>query len=465
MPKGLEHLFNPKSIAVVGVSDKPGKLSGVIMESLAASGFPGTVYPVNPRHTTIGGQRCYQSIEAIGAEIDLAVLAVPASEVVPVLRNAGSTVKSAIVISGGFAESGAKGVAVEKELSEIARKGHLRIIGPNCMGIFDTVSKVDTFFIPGDRIRRPAKGGLSIISQSGSFAATALDELASEGIGVARVISYGNMSDVNESDCLDFLAEDVHTAAVALYIESVADGRRFVEAASRCSSKKPVIAVKVGRRDAGVSAARSHTGALAGRYEAYKAAFRKAGVIELDGYEEFMGGCKAFGRGISARGNRVAIITDGGGVGVNLADLCESAGLDVVPVSEDIRERLVSVFPPYFSIGNPMDLTGSATDDMFADALDAALSGDSFDIVIAAVLWGPPGLTDDLPEMLAQKAMLSGSKPVLVCTPGGDFARGRDAIFRRHGQTVFATPEGAVRAASILARSAGMKARRIKKDG
>lgn len=465
MPKGLEHLFNPKSIAVVGVSDKPGKLSAIIMESLAESGFPGMVYPVNPRHTTVGGQRCYQSIEAIGADIDLAILAVPASEVIPILRNAEGTVKSAVVISGGFAESGAQGTVAEKELAAIARKSGLRIIGPNCMGIFDTISKVDTFFIPGSRIRRPARGGLSIISQSGSFAATALDELACEGIGVARVISYGNMCDVNESDCLDFLAEDVHTSAVALYIESVGDGRRFVEAASRCSSKKPVLAVKVGRRDSGASAARSHTGALAGRYEAYKAAFRKAGVIELEGYEDFMCGCKAFGRGTSAKGNRVVIITDGGGIGVNLADLCETAGLVVVPVPDNVRERLASVFPPYFSIGNPMDLTGSATDDMFADALDASFSGDSFDIAIVAVLWGPPGLTDDLPEMLAQKAMLFGSKPMIICSPGGDYARGRAGLFRRHGHTVFATPEGAVRAASILARSSGMAKRRVKKDG
>lgn len=465
MPKGLKHLFNPNSIAVVGASDKPGKLSAIIMESLTDAGFPGVVYPVNPRHAVVGAQRCYQSIEAIGTDVDLAVFAVPASEVVPALRNAGSRVKSAIVISGGFGESGAQGIAAEKELAEIARKGQIRIIGPNCMGIFDTISKVDTFFIPGNRIRRPVRGGLSIISQSGSFAATAIDELASEGIGVARVISYGNMCDVNESDCLDFLAADPHTGAVALYIESVADGRRFVEAASRCSSKKPLLAVKVGRRDSGASAARSHTGALTGRYEAYKAAFRKAGVIELDGYEDFICGCKAFGRGTSAKGNRVVIITDGGGVGVNLADMCESAGLEVVPVPDNVRERLAPVFPPYFSIANPMDLTGSATDDMFADAIDAVFSGDSFDMAIVAVLWGPPGLTDDLPEMLAQKAMLFGSKPLIICTPGGDYARGRAGLFRRHGQTVFATPEGAVRAASILARSAGMTARRVKIDG
>src|SRR3989338_5592519 len=259
----ISFFFNPRSIAVIGASPIPGKLSYVILENLKKGGFLGAIYPVNPKYKFINEKRCYSSIAEIGSDIDIAVIALPAHVVAESLKSAGKKVKGAIIVSSGFKEMGDEGIKLEQDIKEIAEKNRIRVMGPNCLGIYDTISNVDTFFIPRDRIGRPDKGGISIISQSGSFAGTIMDELAYEGIGVARVISYGNRVDVGETDCLEFLAGDGATKIIALYIESVDDGRRFVDAASRCTRKKPVIAVKVGKRGAGVYAARSHTGAMA----------------------------------------------------------------------------------------------------------------------------------------------------------------------------------------------------------
>ncbi|MBI5642700.1 MAG: CoA-binding protein [Deltaproteobacteria bacterium] len=451
--KRLDAFFSPGSVAVVGASAEPGKLSNIILESLKKTGFPGEVYPVNPKYSSIGELPCYPSISDIGSnKVDLAVFALPAEKTIDVLRQSAGLIKGAIIIGGGFGETSEEGKVLERKIKEFVKETGIRVIGPNCMGIYDTVSRLDTFFIPGDRIERPVKGGLSILSQSGSFAITAMDELAAEGVGVARVISYGNKADVGETDCLEFLVDDEETTAVAIYIESIEDGRRFVEAAARCAAKKPVMAVKVGKAGAGINAARSHTGAIAGRYEIYRAAFRKAGVIELDGYEDFIAACKAFGTRKEALGNRVMIITDGGGMGVGIADACSASGLEVPPLSEGLIEKLAGVFPPYFAISNPIDLTGSATDGMYAEALERTLSEDVYDMAIVAALWGPPALSDGLPALLADRAEFI-KKPVLICSPGGRYSRAKAELFRRSGFPVFPTPEAAVRAASVLARA------------
>ncbi|HKJ87275.1 MAG TPA: CoA-binding protein, partial [Gammaproteobacteria bacterium] len=384
----LESLFHPRTVAVVGASDKPGKISGVIMESLAAAGFDGEVYPVNPSREEVGGVKCYPTLGHIEGGVDLAVLAVPAGVVPGVLEESPGAARGVVIIGGGFGEAGPEGKELERRVRDLARKSGTRVIGPNCMGLYNSSAGLDTFFIPREKVRRPPAGGVSIISQSGSFAITAMDELASEGVGVARVVSYGNKLDVNEADCLAYLAEDESTTAVAVYMESVTDGHAFVEAASRCAAVKPVMALKVGRFGAGASAARSHTGALTGRYEVYRAAFRKAGVIEVGGYEEFIGGCKALGAEKTPRGRRVAIVTDGGGIGVGLADSCSEAGLEVPPLDEYVKEELAGEFPSYFGVSNPLDLTGSVTDGLFAEAVEKVLDGDNFDMAIVAALWG-----------------------------------------------------------------------------
>lgn len=454
----IDFFFNPGAIAVIGASATPGKLSNVIMKSLLGAGYAGRIYPVNPNCKSVEGIECHPSVSAIKDDIDIGVFALPSAAVPEAVRGAAGRIRGAVIISGGFGETGSSGQKLEHELKDIVRQTGMRIIGPNCMGLYDTVSKVDTFFISPERIQRPGRGGLSIISQSGSFAVTAMDELAGEGIGVARVISYGNKADINEADCLEFLADDGQTTAVAVYIESVEQGRRFVEAASRCSSKKPVMAIKVGKTKPAIAAARSHTGSLAGRYEVYRAAFKKAGLIEIDGYEDFISGCKALATLKRALGRRVIILTDAGGFGVGIADACAQAGLEVAPLPAGLKEQFTRTLPPYCSVANPIDLTGSVTDEMFYRCLDKTLAGDDYDLAIVASLWGPPALTDELPRLFADNYRMTG-KPVIVCTPGGAFTRAKMKLFEKEGLPVFHTPEAAVRAASVLAGGANAQSK------
>ena len=444
----ISFFFNPKSIAVIGASPIPGKLSYVILENLKKAGFLGAIYPVNPKYSSINNLRCYKSITETNDNIDIAVIVLPAPVVADSLKSAGKKVRGAIIISSGFKEIGDEGKRLEEGIKEIAEKNSIRIMGPNCMGIYDTVSKIDSFFIRGDRIKRPIRGGISIISQSGSFAATIMDELASEDVGVARVINYGNRIDVNESDCLEFLTDDEETKVVALYIESVNDGRRFVEAASRCTRKKPVITVKVGRRDAGVHAAKSHTGAMTGRYEIYSAAFKKAGIIEVDGYEGFKDACRILNIHSQVKGKRILIITDGGGIGVRITDACDNSGLEVTGLSEEIKKRLLSKLPPFCAVGNPIDLTGSVTDEYYITALEEGLKN-GFDIVIMAILWGPPQLTEGLVDKL-REFKTKQNIPIVICSPGGKFTKRINSLFEGKGMPVFSSPESAVRAAAIL---------------
>jgi acetyl-CoA synthetase (ADP-forming) len=444
----ISFFFSPQSIAIVGASPRPGKPSHVILESLKRIGYPGATYLVNPNYEYIDGSRCYRSLSEIQDDIDVAIFVLPASTVIEIMERT-ENVKGAIIVSAGFKETGDAGTKLEEKLKEIGERKGIRIIGPNCMGIYDTVSQVDTFFTPEERVRRPKRGGLSILTQSGSFAELIMNEMISMDIGVARIVSYGNRVDVGETDCLNFLMDDEATKVVAIYMESVDDGRRFVEVASRCTKKKPVVVVKVGKREAGVHAARSHTGAISGRYEIYKAAFKKAGIVEVDSYEGLKDACKVLNTYKLVDGKKVLIVTDGGGVGVSMADACEDLGLEVRELTEETRKRLCSKLPGFFATGNPVDLTGSVTDEDYVTALEEGLR-DEFDIVIVTVLWGPPEITEKLADKL-KEVKTRFKKPILICSSSGEFTRRMAIRFEDNGMPVFFTPESAARAAAVLA--------------
>lgn len=452
--KDISFFFNPKSIAVIGASPTSGKLSNVVLKSLK-EGYKGEIYPVNPKYDSIDELKCYQRAGDIKKAIDVAIVIVPSNAVLQALDDVvNAKAKGAIVVSAGFKETDSKGADMEKAIQDIAVNKGLRIIGPNCMGLYDSFSGVDTFFIPRERLERPGKGGLSIVSQSGSFALSIMDTLAMEGIGVARIVNYGNRADVSESDLLEFFADDEDTKVVAVYIEAVEDGRRFVDAAKRCSDKKPVIAIKVGKYEAGAKAAKSHTGAIAGRYEIYRAAFKKAGVREVSGYDDFLDACRVFSMQRYANGKKVFIVTDGGGIGVSIADSCISAGLRLAELPEDTKTNLSKKLPSFCSIGNPTDLTGSVTDDDYKIALDSGLKYS--DIAIVAALWGPPQLTDKLVYNIKEVSERL-NKPVIICSAGGRYAMEKKKLFEASGLPVFLTPEGAVRAAGLLINSKMIK--------
>ncbi len=447
----ISFFFEPESVAVVGASPVMGKPSRIILDNLRRIGFEGTIYPVNPRYASIDGLRCYPSMTDVEEPIDLAVIVLPAPEVPGILRESSDKFKGAIVVSGGFKEIGDNGKRLEEDLRDLVREKGFRLLGPNCLGIYDTLSRMDTFFVPRERMRRPPKGGISVLTQSGSFAVMLMDYLASEGIGVARVVSYGNRADVGESDCLRFLAEDEATKAVILYMESVDRGRDFLEAASLCAARKPLVVLKVGRRKAGVQAVRSHTGAVSGKHEVYQAAFKKVGAVEMEGYEGLRDACKILNAYVPVLGSRVLIVTDGGGVGASMADACEDAGMEVKRLSERARSLLRSKLPPFSSLENPIDLTGSATDKDYVAALDLGLK-DGYDLAIATVIWGAPEITPGLVDEI-EKVKEEHRKPIVVCSPGGKFSKDMSLAFERKSIPAFPSPESAVRAASVLVRS------------
>jgi acetate---CoA ligase (ADP-forming) subunit alpha len=440
--------FNPRSVAIIGASPMHGKLSHAIMDNLRETGYPGRVYPVNPHYTSVNGMTCYQSITHIKEDVDIAVVCVPAPAVLDALNDiVRKGVLGVIIVSAGFKEVGGEGAVLEQRIYKIASDAGIRIIGPNCLGIFDNISKLDTFFILRERIKRPPPGGLSILSQSGSFAGTIIDTLAAEGVGVSRIVNYGNRVDVGESDCLEYLAADKLTKVVGLYIESVDDGRRFLEAAKRCANEKPVFAIKVGRHGAGASAARSHTGAIAGMYEIYRAAFKKAGIIEARSYSEFLDACRVLGKQRCANGERVLIITDGGGMGASIADECEEMGLHIAEPSDMFKQTITPKLPLFCTLANPIDLTGSVTDDDYVMVIKEGLK--EFDLAIVMVLWGPPGLTDRLIAILSD-ASREMNKPIVICSPGGEYTRRKNKMFEDAGLPVFSSPEEAARAARLL---------------
>jgi acetate---CoA ligase (ADP-forming) subunit alpha len=444
----IDFFFKPKSIALVGASPNSEKLSYTILENLLNMDFQGKIYPVNPGYREINGLKCYSSLVEIKDKIDIAIFAVPTATVLEILSGSLDNIKGAIIVSSGFREIGYEGKEMEVHLKELLMKKDIRAIGPNCLGIFDTISKTDTFFIGRDKIERPARGGVSVLTQSGSFAAMIMDELANEGAGIARVVSYGNKVDVDESDCLEFLARDKATKAVVLYIESVGKGRRFLETASSCAKIKPVVAFKVGIRETGARAASSHTGAVSGRYEAYEAAFRKAGIIKVQSYEELKDACKVLNRYTLVKGKRILIITDGGGIGISIADACEEAGLAVPELSREAVSGLNEKLPAFASLKNPIDLTGSVKDEHYIVALREAFN-EEYDLAIVNLLWGPPLLTENVAEKIRNFTDSCG-KPILIYSPGGKFSRKMASAFTNVGIPVFYTPDSVVRAAAIL---------------
>jgi len=355
-----------------------------------------------------------------------------------------------IILSGGFAETGRKGIVLEDEVKRLSRENNIRIIGPNCLGILDNYSNFSTFFLPWSKVKRPSKGHLSILSQSGSYAISMLDMLALEGIGVSRFVSYGNRVDVGESELIEYLTGDDSTNVIGIYMESVDDGRRFIRASSRCSRDKHMVVLKVGRRGSGINAARSHTGAIAGKYEIYKAAFKKSGVLEVNNLEEFVDACKVLLMQKPARGNKILVLTNGGGFGVAVSDICSFMELDIALTPSGVKESLSMQFPEFFILNNPIDLTGSAGDEDFGFALKTAfVDNDFYDAAIIIPLMPPSTMTEGVVDIISQRAEESG-KPVVVCTIGSVYTKKIKEQFELKDIPVYPSPERAVKAMNIL---------------
>lgn len=452
MDATLLPFFRPAGVAVVGASHEPGKLGYGVAFNLVHSGYEGGVHFVNPRGGTLLDRPVYQNLAGVPDPVDLAVLIIPAGAVPDALRAcADRRVFAAVILSGGFRETGEEGAALEAHVAGVARELGIRLIGPNCIGLIDTHLPIDTTFLPPPG---PTKGDVAFISHSGAICAAVTDWASGLGFGLSHLVSLGNQADVTESDVLEPVAADEHTRVLTLYLEGVADGRRFVETASRVSRLRPVIALKVGRSTAGRRAVTSHTGALAGEEAAYNAAFRRAGVIRAETSEEMFNWARALAWCPLPRGRAFAVLTNAGGPGVIAADALESHGLKLATFAEATCHALRTILPPFASVADPVDMLASATPEQYAECLRLLLADRAVDGVLVIVPPPPRDPAEAVAEALIP-VIHGASKPVVVALMGEHAVRVAAERLRAARIPDYRFPEQAASAlAALVERSA-----------
>lgn len=451
MSQDLHGFFYPRTVALIGATDKRDKPGTAILENLAH--FHGAVYPVNPKHETLLGHRCYPSIMDVPDEIDLAIIALPAALVEQELDAVNRKgIKRVILISSGFAEAGEAGIRMQKRIADKAKQYGIRVIGPNALGVYNTDNGLDSFFVSRERVSRPVPGRLSIISQSGAITVILMEALARDGLGLAKAVNYGNRLDVDEADALDYLADDAQTGAVAMYMESVGDGRKFLKAAKAFGAKKPLVIWKAGKHEMGAVAVASHTATLAGTYGLYQAAFRQAGAIEVLGFDHMIDAAKALAlMEYPCVGDRLLIVTNGGGMAVAASDQAQLEGFTMPAMPQAVRERLQQSFPSFFVTSNPIDITGSGRNEDYATALTEALP--HYDAAVVIVLMGSTTVTEKATEFIA-RACHEAKKPVVCCILQGlGYTHEAMSALLKLGVPVYPSPERAVRALAALRKA------------
>lgn len=473
--QGLTPFFSPDSVAVVGASDDLKKVASIIYSKLQLSVAQGSlkavVYPVNPHYSSIAGRPCYPDLDSLPKAPELLIIAVPVASTLEIVKNAvRKGVKSIIIIAGGFGEAGR--VILEDEIASIARANGVRILGPNTIGLLDTVSGMDTLFLPNTRVLPdgrevtsllpPLKGGVVIVTQSGHLGEVVAEELRSSNVGVRAIVGVGNQLDVSVEDVLEHFADDEQTRVIAVYLEGVKQGRRFMLKAAEASLKKPVVVYKMGKTEVGARAALTHTASMVGNYEVYEAAFKQSGLLETDSLEGLVDDCIAFSMLPGARGNRIAIITNAGGTGAIAADESARLGLDVKPLSRQLvsrmrREFSKASFSGIMNISNPLDLTATAATDEFAKAFSILTSSREYDMVLAFPTHQPPTMDFDIIGRMTSIAK-STRKPIVVGTMGrSELAELFNIGFLSRGVPSYRTPERCVRVLHALAEYRGRR--------
>jgi len=449
----LKYLFEPRSVAVIGASRQPGTWGYQILKNLIETGYQGKIYPVNPRATELLGLKVYPDVRAIPDEVDQAVVVVPAAIVPEVMEGCVEKgVKVATVITAGFSETGPEGRKLEEKIVSIARKGGIRIQGPNCMGTFVPRTKLNTTFTGADSV--PMKeGSVAFISQSGAFAGTMLRWAKGRSLGFSAAISIGNQADLEISDYLEYLCgADPHTKVVTLYIEGVKDGKKFMRALEICNeNRKPVVAMKLGYTPAGAEAAFSHTASLAGQDHVYNAVFKKYGVIRVYDFEDMFNIALIFSYLPLPKGDRVCVLSGGGGWSVEASDALYSLGLKLPPLPKHIIEEVDTkrILPPFWNRRNPADLVATPDPEPYRVIAEMFLKEDTCDIVMQ--VGGGIGLTPEQEEksrenakIISNMAVKLGKPMVLVHNLGR--AAPIAAIYEDNGIPVFTSPNKAARA-------------------
>jgi acetyltransferase len=437
----LDAIFKPKSVAVIGASERPGSIGRAVLWSLISSPFGGMVFPVSDKRASVLGIKAYRKVSEIPENVDLAVIATPAATVPDVIQQCiDDGVGGCIVISAGFKEHGKAGEQLERQISAVIRGSGLRVIGPNCLGVMNPVSGLNATFAPN--IARP--GNVAFISQSGALCTAILDWCQKELVGFSAFVSVGSMLDVGWGDLIDYLGNDPHTQSIVIYMESIGDARTFLSAAREVSLTKPIIIIKAGRTEAAAQAAASHTGTLTGSDDVLDAAFRRCGVLRVSTIAELFYMAQVLAKQPRPQGPHLAIVTNAGGPGVLAADSVISNGGKLAQLSSETLDTLNQMLPPHWSHGNPVDILGDALPERYAKVFAAVANDPRVEGVLAIIC--PQGMSDptQTAELLKSHAHTTG-KPILASWMGGPEVVAGAEILTRAGIPTFPFPDTAAK--------------------
>ena len=444
----LSVFFSPKTVAVLGATESAGSIGRTVLWNLVTNPFGGTVFPVNPERTSVLGIKAYPSIAAAPEKVELAVIATP-PETIPrlITECVDAGVQGAIIVSAGFKEIGPDGLKLEEQILENARRGSLRIIGPNCLGVMSPLTGLNATFAVG--MARP--GNVAFISQSGALCTSVLDWSLREMVGFSCFISIGSMIDVGWGDLIDYLGDDQSTRSIVMYMESIGDARSFLSAAREVAFTKPIIVIKAGRTEAAVKAAASHTGALTGSDEVLDAAFRRGGVLRVNNISELFDMAEVLAKQPKPKGPRLAIISNAGGPGVLATDALIRSGGELASLSQKSLTALDQLLPRHWSHNNPIDILGDASPELYVRSVEIAAKDPNTDGVL--VILAPQANTDPTrtAEQLRPLARLDG-KPILASWMGGVEVAAGEAILNRSNIPTFPYPDTAVRAFNYMWR-------------
>ncbi|MGN6613576.1 MAG: acetate--CoA ligase family protein [Candidatus Nitrosocosmicus sp.] len=422
--KYMDLFFNARSIALIGASPEVGKVGNSVLESLVKHDYKGNVFPVNAKgYSDIMGIKAYKSLDEISEPVDVVVVTVDLKFVPELLKICGQKeIHNVVIISGGGKELGGERADIEQQIKDISSNLGIRVIGPNCIGMFNGENRLDCAFQGHERMLRPKNGNVSFLSQSGTVGIAFMEH--SSPFGMSKMISYGNRSDVDEADMIWYLSEDPQTKVIGLYVEGLGDGRKFVDTARKVISerKKPIVVFKNGRTSRGAKQAASHTGSLGGTYNVVKGAFSQSGIISVDSYDELTASLKALSWQPIPKGNKVAMVTNGAGPIIAAIDQFEKLGLEVANLDEKSISSMKSHYPPTYVVGNPCDVTGSANASDYKFAIQTFMDDPNIDIVMPWFVFQDDPLEESIVEILSEFNK-QRKKPILIGALGGPFTQ------------------------------------------
>ncbi len=452
MIKILDRFFDPASIAIIGASRNPEKIGHVLLNNLIESKFKGKIYPINPKAKSIKNLKCYNNItsatKANKKPIDLVVISIPTEPSILATEECGkNNIKNILSITAGFSEIGNKDA--EERLKKTIEKYKINHIGPNCLGVIDSYSGLDMIFLPKLRLKRPDKGKVSFICQSGAVGSATLDLLSSQGLGFSKFITYGNATTINETHLLEYLGKDKNTDVICMYIEGVREGKRFIEVAKKVSKNKPIIVLKGGLTKSGARATLSHTASLAGSAEIYKGAFKQAKVITANTLYDLYDFAKILEKSPKPKGRRVQVITNGGGFGILCIDGIDKNCLQTSKPSKKTQEQLKKALPKECITANPIDLTGGATNEQYDLAIKKCLDDKNIDVILLVLLLQTPLINLELIDTIA-KYNNKKIKPIVTVMTGGGFTELQKHRLESLGVPCYIYPSNAISSIKAL---------------